>query len=95
MCGSASGLAAKLVVYPLDMTKKRLQIQGFQHGRAGFGSNPTYTGFIHCVRTVAAQEGMTALYKGLSPSLLKAMVTAASHFFVYEQCCRMFRVWGS
>ncbi len=50
MCGSAAGLAAKLTVYPLDMTKKRLQIQGFQYGRTGFGQTHSYTGYVNDVR---------------------------------------------
>jgi hypothetical protein len=37
LCGSLAGICAKTFVYPLDMARKRLQIQGFQHGRVGFG----------------------------------------------------------
>ena len=69
------------------MVKKRLQVQGFQHGRsATFGETPMYTGMIHCIRTVVRQEGMRGLYKGLSPSLLKAGVVTSISFSVYEKC---------
>lgn len=37
ICGSLAGLGAKSVVYPLDLTKKRLQIQGFEVARKKFG----------------------------------------------------------
>jgi hypothetical protein len=37
LCGSVAGICAKTFVYPLDVARKRLQIQGFQHGRIGFG----------------------------------------------------------
>lgn len=37
ICGSLAGIGAKMFVYPLDVARKRLQIQGFQHGRIGFG----------------------------------------------------------
>lgn len=37
VCGSLAGIGAKISVYPLDVARKRLQIQGFQHGRKGFG----------------------------------------------------------
>ncbi|PNF16543.1 hypothetical protein B7P43_G07185 [Cryptotermes secundus] len=37
VCGSLAGIGAKIFVYPLDVARKRLQIQGFQHGRVGFG----------------------------------------------------------
>ena len=95
MCGSASGLGAKLVVYPLDMAKKRLQVEGFSGGRGpGFGrAHPRYgRSLTGCLRTVVREEGPRALYKGLTPSLLKAVLTAASHFYVYEQCCNMLRL---
>ena len=89
VCGSGAGLCAKLIVYPLDLTKKRLQIQGFEHGRKGFGQNVAYHGMLHCLKTSIMQEGLLALYKGLSPSLLKAVVTSAMHFCVYEQTCEL------
>ena len=37
LCGSVAGICAKTFVYPLDVARKRLQIQGFQRGRVGFG----------------------------------------------------------
>jgi hypothetical protein len=37
ICGSLAGVCAKTFVYPLDVARKRLQIQGFQHARVGFG----------------------------------------------------------
>lgn len=37
VCGFLSGLCAKTVVYPLDLCRKRLQIQGFQEARKEFG----------------------------------------------------------
>jgi hypothetical protein len=37
LCGSLAGVCAKTFVYPFDVARKRLQIQGFQHGRVGFG----------------------------------------------------------
>jgi hypothetical protein len=37
VCGSLAGIGAKMFVYPLDVARKRLQIQGFQYGRIGFG----------------------------------------------------------
>lgn len=87
LCGSAAGICAKVAVYPLDLTKKRLQVQGFEHGRKSFGHTDTYFGLIHCIRRISHVEGISALYKGLSPSLLKAAVSSACIFAFYEQCC--------
>ena len=37
ICGGAAGLTAKTVIYPLDLVKKRLQVQGFEEARRSFG----------------------------------------------------------
>lgn len=37
VCGSLAGVGAKTAVYPLDLAKKRLQIQGFEVAREKFG----------------------------------------------------------
>lgn len=83
--GSAAGLLAKTVVYPFDLTRKRLQIQGFKHGRVGFGTFFECTGFVDCLKVTVKKEGVKGLFKGIVPSQLKAAVTTALHFTAYEQ----------
>lgn len=83
--GSAAGLLAKTVIYPLDLSKKRLQIQGFKHGRTNFGAFFHCSGLINCLQTTLRVEGVRGLFKGLLPSQLKAAATTALHFTAYEQ----------
>jgi hypothetical protein len=78
VCGGFAGTAAKLVVYPLDMLKKRLQVRalacgahayerqviGFEHARTGFGTVPKYTGLTHCIRLTLEQEGVAGACTG-------------------------------
>lgn len=90
-CGSSAGLCAKVAVYPLDVIKKRLQMEGFQYGRVVVGSARRYHGFLHCARQIITYERVPALYKGLGPSVLKALITTGLHFSTYEQCVSIIR----
>ncbi|XP_060559610.1 mitochondrial thiamine pyrophosphate carrier-like [Ruditapes philippinarum] len=87
ICGSGSGFFSKLLIYPLDLMKKRLQIQGFEEARHRFGKVSKYSGLVHCIKTLVKEEGILGLYKGLSPSLLKAMFVSGTIFCVYDQIC--------
>ncbi len=95
ICGSAAGVCAKVAVYPMDLVKKRLQIQGFEHGRVGFGDSRLYGGIVDCLRKVAYEERLKGIYKGLWPSLLKAAASTGLHFFVYEQSCNLLKQYNS
>lgn len=86
-CGGGAGICAKLIVYPLDVVKKRLQVQGFDKGRSQFGSTGSYRGIIDCLTKIVEKESYLGLYKGLSASLLKAAVSSSASFFIYETCC--------
>jgi len=83
-CGAVAGFSAKLLVYPFDLIKKRLQVEGFQHARRQFGAVRTYNGTIDCATKVWKEETFLAFYKGLSPSLMKAAITTALNFSFYE-----------
>ena len=60
-----SGLCSKLTLLPLDGVKKRLQVQGLH------GFKQEYKGMLHCFRVVINKEGVMALYRGGTPSILK------------------------
>ncbi|XP_043195407.1 mitochondrial thiamine pyrophosphate carrier-like isoform X2 [Amphibalanus amphitrite] len=89
LSGVAAGLVAKTAVYPLDVVKKRLQIQGFQ--RSGFGESRVYSGLLDCLWSTARREGVRGIYKGLLPSSVKAMATTGLHFTFYELAIRLMR----
>ncbi|KAA0196556.1 Mitochondrial thiamine pyrophosphate carrier [Fasciolopsis buskii] len=82
-------MGSKCVIYPLDMVKKRLQIQGFEKARAGFGRVPTSRGMCDCLMKIWTTEGAVALFKGLRPTLLKSCVSISCRFTVYEQVCQL------
>lgn len=83
-CGSLAGIAAKTIVYPLDLAKKRLEVQGFEDARRHFGRVESYKNVIDCLRTMYGKEGVLSFYKGLKPSILKAAFSTALTFTFYE-----------
>lgn len=85
LAGSVAGFTAKTFIYPFDVVKKRLQIQGFQHHRTGFGRQIFCNSILHCVRVTVIEEGVLALYKGYLPSMLKAVIGTALHFASYDE----------
>lgn len=83
-----SSLLSKTTIFPLDLVRKRLQVQGptrhlYAHGptlpeyREGLGIGGT-------VRMILREEGVRGLYRGLGISLVKAAPTSAVTMWVYE-----------
>ncbi|XP_054714694.1 mitochondrial thiamine pyrophosphate carrier-like [Uloborus diversus] len=89
VCGAGSGMAAKVLIYPLDLMKKRYQIQGFEEARKSFGAVRHYRSLVHCVRSIFLEEGVFGLYKGVWPSIIKAAFTTGGHFLFYEETLRV------
>lgn len=85
LAGTCSGTIAKMCIYPLDLTKKRLQIQEFQSNRTTFGKNIKTTGMIDCLKKTFVEEGTIGLYKGLTPAVIKSGMMSGFYFFFYEE----------
>nr|ABK25070.1 unknown [Picea sitchensis] len=86
LCGLAAGTVAKIACHPLDVVKKRFQVEGLQrHPRYGARvEEKTYTGMWDAVRRILQAEGLAGLYKGIVPSVIKAAPAGAVTFVVYE-----------
>jgi solute carrier family 25 thiamine pyrophosphate transporter 19 len=86
LCGFSAGLFAKLCCHPLDVVKKRFQVQGLnRHPRYGAGiQEREYKNIWDAIQTILAKEGWRGLYKGTLPSVVKAAPAAAITFVVYE-----------
>ncbi|KAJ3280215.1 mitochondrial thiamine pyrophosphate transporter [Borealophlyctis nickersoniae] len=91
IAGGLAGVAGKTAIMPLDVIRKRLQVQGPDRNSYAVGDVPRYTNVANCVKQIVRHEGVLALYKGLLPALLKAAPSSAITFFVYERCREGFR----
>ncbi|XP_055348551.1 mitochondrial thiamine pyrophosphate carrier-like [Paramacrobiotus metropolitanus] len=92
-CGIFAGGVAKTLIYPLDVFKKRLQVQGFEEGRRGFGRMICVDSLRQCVGEMWRIEGLSGFYKGYSPSLIKAALATGINFYCYEQFLKLFRTY--
>lgn len=78
-----------MAIYPLDLIKKRIQVQGFEEARKSFGAIQRYKGFLNCIYIIFKEEKIFGFYKGLWPSILKAAFTTGSHFLFYEETLKV------
>ncbi|KQK11392.1 hypothetical protein BRADI_2g59930v3 [Brachypodium distachyon] len=86
LCGFAAGTFSKAACHPLDVVKKRFQIEGLKrHPRYGARiESSTYQGMYHALKEIVVKEGVGGLYKGLFPSVVKSAPAGAVTFVAYE-----------
>ncbi|KIN07704.1 hypothetical protein OIDMADRAFT_151463 [Oidiodendron maius Zn] len=75
--GSAK-LVAALATYPHEVVRTRLRQAPTENGHL------KYTGLFQCFKLIWKEEGMVALYGGLTPHLLRTVPSAAIMFGIYE-----------
>ncbi|KAK4533489.1 hypothetical protein CCYA_CCYA17G4371 [Cyanidiococcus yangmingshanensis] len=79
--GALAGLLATVVVYPLDLLRTRLAVQGEPR---------LYSGLRQAVRMIWENEGLRGFYAGLEPTLVEIVPYVALQFYFYERL-RFFR----
>lgn len=68
LSGGLAGMTASAATYPLDLARGRIT------GKlASSGGKKHYKGIVNTVLITAREEGVRALYKGVTPTLLGAM----------------------
>lgn len=85
VAGVVASVLSKTAVYPLDTTRKRLQVQGPTRDRYVHRNIPTYTGVVSTILRIWKHEGRRGLYRGLTVSLLKAAPASAVTMWTYER----------
>ncbi len=76
---SFTGCVAEFVTLPLDTAKVRLQIQQ----KSLDNSAPKYKGFVGTMKTITAEEGVFALWNGLSAGFQRQTVFAGLRIGLY------------
>lgn len=87
--GGLSGGMGPMVNNPLDVVKTRLQKQVVQEGKP-----PKYTGLVQACAVIAKEEGPLALWKGITPRLLRIMPGQAITFMTYEAVTAKMNSWN-
>jgi len=76
--GSTGGIAYWLSSYPLDVIKSRVQLRQVPP------TGKPWQYMNNEIRMIISESGMTGLFRGLSPSLLRSIPAAASTFAAFE-----------
>ncbi|KAG5843219.1 hypothetical protein ANANG_G00148420 [Anguilla anguilla] len=64
--GGMASIVAEFGTFPIDLTKTRLQVQGQSQCM-----EVRYRGMFHALLRIGQEEGVRALYSGISPALLR------------------------
>eukprot|EP01137_Pigoraptor_chileana_P011509 Opistho-2@62487 len=83
--GGFASMAAEILTFPIDTTKTRLQLQGQQ----GTAAAPRYSGMINAGITIARDEGVLRLYRGIAPALLRQASYGTIKIGVYQSLKRL------
>ncbi|KZZ98779.1 Mitochondrial thiamine pyrophosphate carrier 1 [Moelleriella libera RCEF 2490] len=86
--GVAGSILAKTAVFPMDLVRKRIQVQGPTRNRYVYRDIPEYSGSLRAVLSIIRTEGFRGLYKGLPISLVKSAPAGAITVWTYEQSLR-------
>jgi len=80
--GSASGLASSLLLYPTDLVRRQVQVQG-GGPPSGAGGEPRLTA-LAVARAILRREGWRGFYHGFQAEASKVVPGMAVAFGIYE-----------
>lgn len=96
VAGVIASLVAKTSTFPLDLVRKRIQVQGPTRGMYVHRNIPEYSGTtVGTMKAILRREGFRGLYRGLTVSLFKAAPASAVTMWTYERALRIYIGLGS
>ncbi|XP_037125918.1 brain mitochondrial carrier protein 1 isoform X3 [Syngnathus acus] len=83
--GGMASIVAEFSTFPIDLTKTRLQVQGQSQY-----TEVRYRGMFHALFRIGKEEGVRALYSGISPALLRQASYGTIKIGTYNSLKRLF-----
>lgn len=82
LCGGLAGAIAQSFSYPLDVTRRRMQLAMMKPETEHLGH-----GMLKTLKHIYADHGvMKGLYRGMSINYMRAIPMVATSFSTYELC---------
>ncbi|KAM0152607.1 hypothetical protein ACHAQE_004679 [Botrytis cinerea] len=91
--GVIASVIAKTGIFPFDLIRKRLQVQGPTRERYVHKNIPVYNGVFQTMRHILHNEGYRGLYRGLTVSLFKSAPASAVTMWTYERVLGILLKW--
>ncbi|ODV89032.1 hypothetical protein CANCADRAFT_132988 [Tortispora caseinolytica NRRL Y-17796] len=86
LSGAIAGVSEILVMYPLDVVKTRMQLQG-----KGVPESEAYKGTIDCLTKIVRNEGFATLYRGITSPILMEAPKRATKFAANDKWGEFYR----
>ncbi|KAK6204854.1 mitochondrial ADP/ATP carrier protein [Scheffersomyces amazonensis] len=87
--GAFSSFVGGVLIYPLDVLRKRFQVASMAGGELGFQYNSVTHALIHMFK----HEGFFGAYKGLTANLYKIVPSMAVSWLCYDTLKDMIHKW--
>ena len=89
LLGAAGGAAAQASAHPLDVIRRRMQMQSLNAGSSkkdddGKEETKRYKNMFAGLYSVGKNEGLHVLFKGLGPACFEKIPSTAIGYFIYE-----------
>lgn len=88
ICGGFAGTIAQTISYPLDVVRRRMQVDPHRPSQSG-----RYVGIVQTLRCVYAEGGMRAIFRGVTLNYVREFPQVGIAFAVYENLKVLFGVY--
>eukprot|EP00210_Caulerpa_lentillifera_P004938 g4712.t1 len=82
VCGGISGLISSTITYPIDLIRRRMQLQGIG------GTSKTYTSYSDAIRKTWKSGGFRGFFIGITAEYIKVVPGVAMIYAFYEMSKR-------